>query len=126
MDKPFDIKERSFLFALEIVQGTNEVKKLNNEFVLSKQLMRSGTAVGALIREAQNAESGKDFIHKMAIAQKECDESIYWIELIQKSALHVDAKKIDSLHQEAKQLLKIIRTIILNKKQNLSKHTLKP
>ena len=52
------------------------------EFVLSKQILRSGTSIGALVREAQNAESKADFIHKLAIAQKECDETIYWLELL--------------------------------------------
>lgn len=86
-EKPYDIKERSYLFALDIVLLCREIQKSEKEFVLSKQLLRSGTAVGALIREAHNGESAKDFIHKMAIAQKECDESIYWIDLIISSHL---------------------------------------
>lgn len=83
--------------------------------------MRSGTAVGALIREAQNGESDKDFIHKMAIAQKECDESIYWIDLLIHSELTSNTTKLTELKNEAEQLLKIIRTIILNKKKNVGK-----
>lgn len=118
MEKPFDIKQRSFQFALEVVQSCRKIQHSEKEFVLSKQLLRSGTAVGALIREAQNAESDKDFIHKMAIAQKECDETIYWIELIKGSDLH-DIENLISIKDEAEQLLKIIRTIILNKKKNL-------
>lgn len=116
MKKPFDIKERSFQFALEVVNLCRTIQKTQNEFALSKQLLRSATAVGALIRQAQNAESGKDFIHKMAIAQKECDESIYWIELIEASDLH-DTKILNPIKDEAEQLLKIIRTIILNKRK---------
>jgi four helix bundle protein len=76
------VRERSFSFAMRIV---NLYKLLNNErkeFVLSKQLLRSGTSIGANIREAINAESTADFIHKLAIAQKECDETLYWIELL--------------------------------------------
>lgn len=57
----------------------------NKEYVLSKQLLRSGTAVGALVRKAQNTESLKDFIHKLGIAQKECDETSYWLELLKKT-----------------------------------------
>ncbi len=71
------IKKKSFLFAVRIV---NLYKLLNNdrkEFVLSKQLLRSGTSIGANIREALNAQSRLDFIHKLSIAQKECDESLY-------------------------------------------------
>lgn len=119
MKKVFDIKERSFLFALEIANLCREIQANEKEFVLSKQLLRSGTAVGALIRESQNAESDKDFIHKMAIAQKECDESIYWIELIDLANITKMQETMSDLKDEAEQLLKIIRTIILNKKKNL-------
>jgi four helix bundle protein len=87
-EKPFDIKERSFLFALDVVLVCKSIQQSEKEFVLTKQLLRSGTAVGALIREAHNGESAKDFIHKMAVAQKECDESIYWIELIGSAKLN--------------------------------------
>ena len=117
-DKPFGIKERSFVFALDVVLACREIQQSEKEFILSKQLLRSGTAVGALIREAHNGESAKDFIHKMAIAQKECDESIYWIDLIISSKLNAQIN-LSELKSEADQLLKIIRTIILNKKTNM-------
>ena len=119
MPKVYDIKERSFLFALDIVKLCRRIQEAEKEFVLSKQLTRSGTAVGALIREAQNGESDKDFIHKMAIAQKECDESIYWLELIKESILTKETTLLDDLINEANELLRIIRTIILNKKNNM-------
>ena len=76
------------------------------EYVLSKQVLRSGTSIGANIREAINAQSPADFIHKCAIAQKECDETLYWLELLKES------KYID-----AEELLKIIRSIILSSKK---------
>lgn len=117
MEKPFDIKERSFEFALEIVKLCQTIQRDKKEFVLSKQLLRSGTAVGALIREAQNAESSKDFVHKMAIAQKECDETIYWLELIKVSNQYEELN-LNEIIDESEQLLKIIRSIILNKKKN--------
>ena len=121
-EKPYDIRERSFLFALDVVAVCRSIQHEEKEFVLSKQLLRSGTAIGALIREAHNGESPKDFIHKMAISQKECDESIYWIDLIISSNLSPQLSLHD-LKDDAEQLLKIIRTIILNKKQNLTFHT---
>lgn len=117
-EKPFDIKERSFLFALDVVLACREIQQSEKEFILSKQLLRSGTAVGALIREAHNGESAKDFIHKMAIAQKECDESMYWIDLIITAKVNAHLN-LSHLKSEAEQLLKIIRTIILNKKANM-------
>jgi len=75
------LKEKSFVFSIGIV---NLYKKLtgNKEFVLSKQLLRSGTAVGALIREAEFAQSRPDFIHKLSIALKEANETQYWLELL--------------------------------------------
>ncbi|RLJ32605.1 four helix bundle protein [Chryseobacterium sp. 7] len=76
------LKDKSFSFAIRIINLYKYLSANKNEYVLSKQLLRSGTAVGALIRESQNAESKADFIHKLSIAQKECDESIYWIELL--------------------------------------------
>lgn len=78
------IKDKSFKFAVRII---NLYKKLiaEKEFVLSKQLLRSGTSIGANVREAQNAQSPKDFIHKLSISQKEADESLYWIELLKET-----------------------------------------
>jgi len=70
---------KSFSFAIRIVKLYQYLVAEKKEYVLSKQLLRSGTAVGALVREAQNAESKADFIHKLGIAQKECDETIYWL-----------------------------------------------
>lgn len=119
MKKIFDIKDRTFQLALLIVKLCREIQKTEKEFVLSKQLLRSGTSIGALIREAQNAESDRDFIHKMAIAQKECDETIYWLDLVYASNLFIE-KAILDLNNEAKEILKIIRTIILNKKRNMN------
>ncbi len=76
------IKDKSFLFAKRVIKLYQYLTDKKKEFVLSKQILRSSTAVGALVREAQNAESKADFIHKLAIAQKECDETIYWLELL--------------------------------------------
>ena len=73
------IKDKSFAFALRIVKLYKFLIE-NKEFVLSKQLLRSGTSVGAMIRESEHAESIADFIRKMAIAQKEANETDYWIE----------------------------------------------
>lgn len=76
------LQQKSFDFAIEVVAAYKYLVELKMEFVLSKQLLRSGTAVGALVREAQNAESKPDFIHKLSIAQKETDESPYWLDLL--------------------------------------------
>ena len=76
------VKDKSFAFALRIVKLYKYLSNEKREYVLSKQLLRSGTAIGALVRESEHAESRKDFIHKLAIAQKEANESDYWLELL--------------------------------------------
>ena len=79
------IAEKSFKFALSIISLFNQLTKEENEFVLSKQLIRSGTSIGANIQEATAAQSKKDFIHKMSIASKEARETKYWLRLINES-----------------------------------------
>ena len=77
--------DKSFAFALRIIKANKYLHEEKHEYVLSKQLLRSGTAIGALIREAERAESKKDFIHKLAIATKEANETEYWILLLKES-----------------------------------------
>ena len=76
-EKKSIIKDKSFAFAVSTIKLFQYLTETKKEYVLSKQLLRSGTAIGALVCKAQNAESTKDFIHKLGIAQKECDETIY-------------------------------------------------
>jgi four helix bundle protein len=79
------VKNKSFGLAVRIVKLYQYVCEQKKEFVLSKQLLRSGTSVGAMVREAEHAESKLDFKHKMAIAQKEINETIYWLELLKET-----------------------------------------
>ncbi|KAA2223294.1 four helix bundle protein [Chryseobacterium sediminis] len=111
------LKDKSFSFAIRIINLYKYLSGSRNEYVLSKHLLRSGTAVGALIRESQNAESKADFIHKLAIAQKECDESIYWIELLYHTE-YLSSNEYESIHNESIEILKIIRSIIITSKNN--------
>jgi four helix bundle protein len=80
------IREKSFVFALEIIT-LYKLLRNRNEFVISKQLLRSGTSIGANVVEADAAQSRKDFLSKMAIASKEARETEYWLQLLQKSGL---------------------------------------
>lgn len=114
------LKDKSFYFAIRIVNLYKHLTKSKNEFVLSKQLLRSGTAIGALTREAQNAESKADFVHKLAIAQKECDETIYWIELLHQTEF-LSTVEFENIYVEACEILKIIRSIIITTKHNIKK-----
>lgn len=113
------LKEKSFLFALRIVKLYQHLSETKREFVLSKQMLRSGTSVGANIREAQNAQSPKDFIHKLSISQKECDETLYWIELLHKSD-YLSLQEFESITSDATEILKMLKSSILTTKQRNS------
>lgn len=117
-EKKSILKEKSFLFALRMVKLYQFLCEEKREFVLSKQLLRSGTSVGANIREAQNAESNMDFIHKLAIAQKECDETLYWLELLYK-ANYISEVEFTSFYSDANEILKMLRSAILTTKNKL-------
>lgn len=112
-----DIRERSFDFALNTVKNCKRIKEKYKEFILTDQLVRSSTSVGANMREARNAESKADFIHKLSICQKECDESIYWLELLM-ALLNEEKEQLLPIHDEAIQLLRIIKTINVRTKEN--------
>jgi len=79
------IKEKSYKFALRVIKLYKYLITEEKEYVLSKQILRSGTAIGALIEEALQAESKADFIHKLSIANKEANETDYWIRLLKDS-----------------------------------------
>jgi four helix bundle protein len=105
------VKEKSFAFALRIVKLCRYLNEDKREYVLGKQLLRSGTAIGALVREAEQAESKADFIHKMAIALKEANETDYWIELLFQSGT-INQKEYDSIQPEIVELCKLLTSII--------------
>ena len=85
-NKSNPVREKAFHFALEIIKIARALGN-NNEYVISKQLVRSGTAVGAIVEEAIGAESRRDFLHKMSMAHKEAREAHYWLRLLAASAL---------------------------------------
>ena len=116
MAKENIVKNKSFKFAVRIVNLYKYLCEERKEYVLSKQVLRSGTSIGANIREAVNAQSPADFIHKCSIAQKECDETLYWLELLKESK-YIDEKEFISVYNDAEELLKIIRSIILSSKK---------
>jgi four helix bundle protein len=105
------VKEKSFTFACEVVSLCKTLCD-RKEFVLSKQLLRSGTSIGANIREAEQAESRRDFIHKLAIALKEANETAYWLELLfaTKYLSDIELESIRLKLIELRLLTKIINT----------------
>lgn len=94
------LKDKSFGFAVRVVKLFEFLNKVKREFVLSKQILRSGTSVGAMVREAEHAQSKLDFIHKMSVGQKEINETIYWLELLKETG-YIDADQFDSLQGDA-------------------------
>lgn len=110
------IVERSYANAIEIVRAYRKVVQEHKEYILYWQLLRSGTGVDALVREAQNAESKADFIHNPGMSQKECDESLYRLELVHETN-YLSTTGYVEIQQEGVQLLKMIRSAILTTKQ---------
>ena len=116
------IKTKSFAFALKIVKLYQFLVKNKKEFVLSKQILRSGTSIGAMICESEHAESRLDFIHKLAIAQKEANETEYWIELLFQSKL-ITSESYNQTMSELKEIQKIISSIIITTKTNYKRNS---
>ncbi|MCD6553628.1 MAG: four helix bundle protein [Chloroflexi bacterium] len=115
---PFDIKERTFLFGVRIVKLVNVLPRSIAGIEIGRQVIRSGTSIGANVEEADGAESKKDFIHKMSIARKEVRETRYWLRIIQTSLL--DNAEVADLIQESDQLVRILSRIIANAKKSLN------
>ncbi len=112
------VKFKSFKLALEVIKNYKEITLNHREFVLSKQFLRSGTAIGALVREAENAESKKDFIHKLSISLKEANETDYWIELIYQSE-YFNRENYLNLKSSNSELIRMLTSIIKTTKNNL-------
>ena len=111
------IQTKSFAFAVRIVNLCKHLREDKKEFVLSKQVLRSGTAIGALVREAEQAESKSDFVHKMAIVLKEANETEYWLLRLRQSA-YLETTAFDSIHEDIVELLKLLTSIINSAKSN--------
>jgi four helix bundle protein len=112
------VKKKSFEFAIKVVKLYQFLCESKKEFVMSKQILRSGTSVGAMVRESEHAESKPDFIHKLAIAQKELNESMYWLELL-KTTKYIDEIEFLSLYKDSEEIMKLITSIIKTSKANL-------
>ncbi len=111
------IKKLSYEFAIKIVTLYKLISKDKNEYILSKQILRSGTSVGALVREAEQAESKADFIHKLSIALKEANETSYWLELL-KDTEFISEKIFLEYKKDLDTLLKLLVSIIKTSKKN--------
>ncbi|MBE6719248.1 MAG: four helix bundle protein [Ruminococcaceae bacterium] len=109
------IVDKTKHFALQIIKTYNYLSQNKKEFIMSKQLMRSGTSIGANVREAQRAQSIPDFYSKMNIALKEAEESLYWIELLQESGT-IKNESMESLYSECEEIVRLL--VSITKQQN--------
>jgi four helix bundle protein len=109
------IVKKSYAFALSVVQLYKQLVE-KKEYVLSKQILRSGTSVGSNINEAISGESKKDFIHKLGISVKEARETSYWLNLL-KDSDYITTDDFNRLHNSCEELIKILNSIILTTKQ---------
>ncbi len=109
------IKDKSFAFALRIVKLYQFLCGTKKEYVLSKQILRSGTSIGANVRESEHGQSKADFIHKISISLKEANETDYWLELLFQAG-YLDDKMYQSMKQDCEEILKILTAIVKTSK----------
>lgn len=116
------LQKKSFQFSIEIVTVYKQLTQHRKEFVLSKQLLRSGTSIGANASEANFGQSPKDFIHKLQISRKEANESLYWLNLLHATE-YISSETHVKLADNCNELLRILTSIIITteKKYNLQK-----
>ena len=111
------LHDKSLSFAVRTVNFYNFLCDQKKEFVISKQILRSGTSIGANIRESKNAESSSDYVHKLSIALKEADETQYWLEVLSQSNI-IEENEYSSMNNDVKELIALLTSIIKNKKQS--------
>ena len=105
------IDQRAFAFGVRIVKACRFLQENKKEFVLSKQVLRSGTAIGAMIKESEFAESKADFVHKLSIALKEANETKYWLLLLHESE-YLDDSSYESVNEDCLNLIRLLVSII--------------
>lgn len=114
------VAAKSYAFALRIIKLYKYLVAEQKEYVLSKQILRSGTSIGALVKEAEHAQSKKDFINKMNIALKEANETEYWLMLL-KDSEYISADSFHSIHLDSVELIKLLASIVKSSKLNNGK-----
>jgi four helix bundle protein len=110
------IQKKSFDFSIQIVKTFEYLSNTRREFILSKQLLRSGTSIGANISEAEHGQSKKDFVHKLSIARKEANETIYWIKLL-KATNFLESASSTKLLKDSEELMRLLTSIIKTTKE---------
>ena len=111
---------KSYAFAIQIVHAYKKLVTEKKEYDLSKQLLRSGTGIGALIREANHAESKADFLHKVNIALKEANETTYWLMLL-KDTDYISTTDFENLYKNCDELVRLLASTVKTTKKNLGR-----
>jgi len=114
------VAEKSLTFSIRVVKLYKYLIETKREYILSKQILRSATAIGALIREAEHGQSKADFLHKMNIALKEANETVYWLILL-KETEYLTESEYTSMHHDSEELLKILASIVKTTKNRLGR-----
>ena len=112
------VEPKSYAFALRCIELYKYLIADKKEFILSKQLIRSGTAIGALIKEAEHAQSKADFLNKMNISLKEANETEYWLMLL-KDSQYLSEKEFNSINKDCDELIRLLITIVKTTKSKL-------
>ena len=112
------LKSKSYGFSIRVVKLTQFLQNEYKEYVLSQQILKRGTAIGALVREAEFAQSKLDFINKLSISLKEANETSYWLSLLNDTN-YIDEKLFNSLQTDCKALISILVSIVKITKSNL-------
>ena len=116
------LSAKSYAFALRIVRLNQHMADERREYVLSKQVLRSGTSIGANIEESVHAKSKVDFIHKLSIAQKEACETNYWLRLLRDS-VYIEEKLAESFLKDCEEIQRLLTVSIKTAKKNLKEAT---
>lgn len=113
-------KDKLLKFAVRIVKLKNYLNTQKHEYNIADQIQRSGTSIGANHREAIAAESDVDFVHKLAVAQKECNETLYWLELLKETG-YIDEQMFTSFYADAEEIMRMLTASIITVKKCLKK-----
>ena len=116
--RPNPLKDKSYTFAIKIVRLSQDLVTNRKEYVLSKQILRSGTAIGALIREGEFAASKADFVNKFTVSLKEANETEFWLSLL-KDTDYLDIEKFTELHLQCKELISMLVSSIKTTKRKM-------
>ena len=117
-DSNSPLTKKSYLFGVRIVKMVKYIKCTPKEYGMLNQVFRSGTAIGALVSEAAYAQSQADFINKLSVALKECNETLYWLNIL-KDTEYLNEKEYESMNTDCREVLALLISSIKTTKQNI-------